>query len=125
MIFASRRRVFLLDHAALFDAGFLACELAEVVEFCTTHLTMLVDGNGVDEGRLNGEDTFNTDVVAHLAYCETLFVAFAGDADNHTAVLLDTFFVAFLDTVSDCDGVAGEEFIETLACRECFFYNFD
>ncbi len=30
-------------HEALFDASLLAGEVAQVVKFCTTHLTILVD----------------------------------------------------------------------------------
>ena len=39
----------LLHYAALFDTGFLACETTEIVKFGTTYLTILVDGNRVDE----------------------------------------------------------------------------
>ena len=81
-----------LDNATFFDAGLLTCEFAQVVKLGTTYLTVLVDSNGVDERRLDGEDTLNTDVFAHFANGETLLRAFAGDADNHTAVLLDTLF---------------------------------
>ena len=59
------------DHAALFDTSFLAGEAAEVVKFSATYLTVFVYGNRVDEGRLDGEDTLNTDVFAHLANGET------------------------------------------------------
>ena len=43
-------RLCLLDYAALLDTSLLAGEVAEVVEFGTTYLTILVDGDRVDEG---------------------------------------------------------------------------
>lgn len=39
----------LLNDAALFDAGFLTGEIAQVVKLGATHFTVLVDGDGVDE----------------------------------------------------------------------------
>ena len=42
-------RSVLLGYATLFDAGLLAGEGAEVVELGATYLTVLVDGDGVDE----------------------------------------------------------------------------
>ena len=49
--------------ATLFDAGFLTGKTTQVVEFRTTHLTILVYGDGVDERALDGEDTLYTDAV--------------------------------------------------------------
>ena len=54
----------LVDYAALFDTSFLAGEIAQIVKFCATNLTVLVDCDRVDERRFDGEDTLNTDVVA-------------------------------------------------------------
>lgn len=124
-VYGSKRDFLLLDHAALFDTGFLACQATQIVKFRTAHFTVFVHCDRVDERRLNGENTLNTDVVAHFAHGETLFVAFAGDADNHTAILLDTLLVSFFDTVGYCDGVAGSEFNLVGACGKCFFGNFD
>lgn len=107
-----KRRLF---HATLFDAGFFAGEATQIVDFCATDFTVFVDYDRVDERRLNGEDTFNTDIVAHLANGETLFVAFSRDADYDAAILLDTLLVAFLDAVSHGDCIAGTEFGELLA----------
>lgn len=121
----SRNAKILLLHAAFFDAGLLAREGAEVVELGATHLTVLVDGDGIDEGRFDGEDTFYTDIVAHLADGEALLVAFAADADYNAAVLLDTLFVAFFDSVSYGDSVAGAEFGVLFARGKCLFGNFN
>lgn len=65
-----------LHYAALLDTSFLTSELAEVVESGTANLTVLIDGDRVDERGLNGEDTLNTDIVAHFANSEALLVAF-------------------------------------------------
>ena len=72
----------------------------------------------------HGENTFYSDVVAHFANSEAFFVSFARDADNYTAILLDTFFVALFNTVCNCDGVAGTEFGMLLAGSVCFLKNF-
>ena len=116
--------IFLCESHTLFsDAGLLAGEGAEVVELGATYLTVLVDGDGVDKRGFDGEDTLNTDVVGHLADGETLFGAFAGDADYNTAVLLDTLFVTLFDTIGDGDGVAGAEIGMLLAGGKSLFGN--
>lgn len=38
-----QRQLVFLDYATLLDASLLAGEVAQVVKFCTTHLTILVD----------------------------------------------------------------------------------
>lgn len=118
--------LFLFLHEALLDAGLLAGEIAQVIEFCAANLTVLVDGDRFDEGRFNREDTFHSDAVGNLAHGEALFVLMARDADYHTAILLDTFLVALFDTVSDSDGVAGAKLIEFFfrSC-ECFLRDFN
>lgn len=115
----------LFHYAALFDTGFLAGEIAQVVKFGTTNLTVLVHGDGVDKGRFEGEDTLNADVVGHLADGETLLDAFTRNAYHYAAVLLNTLLVAFLDAVSHCDGVAGEELFVLLAGGKGLFGNLD
>lgn len=112
---------FLLRYATFLDAGFLAGEAAEVVEFRTTHFTVLVDGDAVDERRFDGENTFHADVVAHLAHGEALFGAFAGDADNDATILLDTFLVTFFDAVGNGDCVAGAEIGVLFVGCKCLF----
>ncbi len=116
-------QVLFFDYATLFDTGFLAGELAEVVQFGTAYFTVFVDGDRVDKRRFDGEDTLNTDVVAHLADGETFLAAFATDADNNAAILLDTLFVTFFDAVSHGDCVAGAEVRVLFAGGKCFFGN--
>lgn len=114
-----------LDYAAFLDAGFLAGELAQVVKFRTAYFTVFVHCDRIDERRFEGEDTFHTDIVAHLADGEALLFAFACDFDHYAAVLLDTFLVTFFDAISHCDGVAGVEIRVLLAGSKSLFGNFD
>ena len=92
-----------------------------MVKFCATHLAVFVNDNRVDKRRLQGEDTLNADIVAHLANGETFLSAFAGDFDHNAAILLDTLFVTLFDAVSDCDGVAGAELGMLFAGGKCLF----
>ena len=39
----------LVDNTTLFDTSLLACKVAQVVQFCTTHFTKLVDCDAVDK----------------------------------------------------------------------------
>ena len=95
--------------STLFDAGFLAGEGAEIIELGAAHTAELVYGDGVDEGRLEGEDTLNADIIRHFTYSETFFCAFAVDADYNAAVLLDTLLVTLFDTICHSHCVAGAE----------------
>ncbi len=69
------------------------------------------------------EDTLHADVVAHFAHGEALFSAFSRDADHNTAIQLDTLFVTFFDSVSDCDCVARAELRMLFAGSKSFFGN--
>lgn len=125
LFFRIGKKVSVFDYATLFDASFLAGEAAEVVEFGAAHFTVFVYDDRIDEGGFYREDTLNADVVAHFAHGEALFVTVAGDADYDAAVLLDTLFVAFFDTVSHGDGVAGTKLGMLLAGGKCLFGYFD
>ena len=124
-IASSRLLGLLLDDAALFDAGLLTREFAQIVQFGATHLTVLVNHDVVDERRLNGENTLHTDVVANLANGETLLLALAHDLDDHAAILLNTLLVTLLDAISHRDGVAREELGMLLASGKCLLCNFN
>ena len=39
----------LVDNTTLFDTSLLACKVAQIVQFCTTHFTKLVDCDAVDK----------------------------------------------------------------------------
>ena len=118
LVFSHRR-------TSLLDACSLTSELAQIVELGTTHLTVLVNLDGIDVRRLDGEDTLHTNGSRHLAYGETLLVAMTVDFDNYTAEELDTLFVTLDDFVSNCHGVAGTELRKLLASGKCFFSNFN
>jgi len=113
-----------LFHAALGNTSLLACEVTQVVQFRTANLTILVNGDRLDERRVHREDTLNAYVAGHLANSEALLVLAAVDSDNVTTELLDTLFVTFLDTISHRHLVAclecGKLFL--LAC-ECLLSN--
>ena len=117
----------LLDKTTLFDAGLLAGEFAQIVQFSTTHFTALVHGDALDKRRLDGENTLHTDVVANLAHGETFLDAVARDADHHAAILLNTFLVTFLDAICHRDGVAGKKIIiaQLLASGKRLLCNFN
>lgn len=106
--------LFLFLDETLFDAGFLSCKVAQIIEFRTTHLAEFVDSDRLDERRLDGENPLHAYTVGDLAYCEALLVLVAVDADHYAAILLDTLLVTLFDTVSDRHGVAGSELIELL-----------
>ena len=118
---------FLLDVAGtlLADAGLLAGEVAEVVEFGTTYLTDLVHFDAFDSGRFDGEDTLDTYGAAHLAYGETLLLAVAGDFDDYSTVELDTLLGTLDDFVGNGDGVASLEGGVLLAGGESCLGNFN
>ena len=48
-LLASRLCFLLYHYAALFDTSLLACKGAQIVQFCTTHFTKLVDCDAVDK----------------------------------------------------------------------------
>ena len=97
------------------NAGFLACPLAEVIQFGTTYLTVLVHCDALDEGAVHREDTLYTNVAAHLTNSEAFLVAATMDADDISAELLYTLFVTLFDTITD------GYLIARLESRELFF----
>ena len=114
----------LLDEA-FFDTSFLTGEFTEVVKLSAANFTEFVNDDRVDKRRFDREDTFNTNVVAHFANGETLFVTFTSDFDNDTTVLLDTFLVTFLDTVRNSDSITCTEIRVLFAGSKCFFSDFN
>ena len=102
----------LLDGYALFlDAGLLAGQVAEVEDAGATHFTDLVDGDAVDCRGLEGENPLHSDAVGDLTHGESAGQG-RGTADlyYHSAEILQTELVAFLDFAGNGDGVAGLEF---------------
>lgn len=118
--------LFILLDETLLDTGFLTGEVAEIVKFRTTNLTILANGDRLDERRFHREDTLYTDAIADLADGETLFITLAADLDHNAAILLNTLFVSLFDTVSDSHCVTGAEGIEFfLGSGECLLCNFN
>ena len=118
------RELLLDQHTALFDASFLTCEFAQIVDSCTAHTTKLVNNDVVDEWRIHREDTLNADVVANLAHSETFLVAFAVDFNHNAAVLLNTLLVTLFDAVSNCDCVTWLENRKFFLRSKCLLCNF-
>ncbi len=115
----------LLDKT-LFDAGFLAGEVAEIIKLRTTHLAILVDSDRLNERRFDRENPLHADSVGHLTDSEAFLVFAAVDTDNNAAILLDTLFVALLDTIGHCNGVAGATFIKLLfGSGKCLLHDLD
>ena len=103
------RRLLLDGYATLLDTSLLTREGAEVVELSATHLTELLDGDLVDEGALEREDTLYADTFADLTYGEALLIPVTADTDDDTAVALDTFLATFADAVVNGDRVTTAE----------------
>ena len=116
-------RVLSFLDATLFDTSLFAGETTQVVQFGAANFAILVDYDGVDERRLEGEDTLNADVVGHFAYGEALFGAFARNLDYNPAILLNTFFVTLFDAIGYGDGVAGAKIGMLLAGGKSLFGN--
>ena len=92
-------------HSFFFDTGFFTGKCTQIVQFGATYFTHFIYSDAVDERRFDGENSFYTDVVGHLTYCKTLFLTATRDADNNTAILLDTLFVTLFDAVCYGDGI--------------------
>ena len=82
--------LFASDDTLLLDASSLTSELTQIVKLSATHLTVLVDLDVVNSGRLSGEDTLYTHRARHLAHCETLLVSVAANLDHDTTIELNT-----------------------------------
>ena len=105
-----RLGVYLCTELLLFDAGLLAGESAEIEDTSAADLTDLVDFDAVDERRLVRENPFNTDSARDLADREGPGERGSSvDLDDYAAEFLKSVFVAFFNSVGDCDGVASLE----------------
>lgn len=119
------RRLLLDGYATLLDTSLLTREGAEVVELSATHLTELLDGDLVDEGALEREDTLYADTFADLTYGEALLIPVTADTDDDTAVALDTLLTTFTDAVVYGDRVPATEAGVALAGAECVVDDLD
>lgn len=114
-----------LLNAARFNTCALTTQFAEVIEFSTTHFTVFIDGNRLDERTIHREDTLYTYVARHLANSETLLVLRTLDGNHVTTELLDTLLVTFFNTISNRYLVSGCKSRELfLLTGKCLFGNF-
>ena len=90
-----------LFNSSLGNARFLTGQVTQVIEFRTANLTILVDGDALNEGAVHRKDTLNADIAGHLANRETLLVLRAVNGNHIAPELLNTFLVTFLDTIGD------------------------
>lgn len=115
----------LSDGSLLLDSGSLTGELAQIIEFGTTHLTALVDLDRGNVRGIHGEDTLHTNRARHLAHRETLLVAVTTDLDDYTAIELNALLGTFDDFVTYCNRVACLKFGKLITGCKCFFSNFN
>jgi hypothetical protein len=94
---------------AFLEAGGLAFETAEVVEFGAAHAAGADDLDLIDDGGVDGEDTLDAGAESHLTDDDIFTEAgvFAGDEDALES--LGTFLVAFLNLDVDTEGVTDAE----------------
>ncbi len=45
-----KRKLFVFLNNALFDTGFLTCEVTQIIKFCATHFTVFHNSDRLDEG---------------------------------------------------------------------------
>ena len=110
----------LLAVSAFLDAGLLAGEVAQIEDAGPADFAILVDSDAVDEGRLVREDPFDSDTAGDFADREGPGVrGGAAYLDNHTAEILKTELVTFLDLIGNGDGVTGLEIREICNILVC------
>ena len=121
------RSVGLLTHVVtlLLDTGSLTCEITQIVKLSATNLTNLVHLDALNVGRLDGEDTLNTNGTRHLANSEALLLLMTADLDDNATIELDTLLRTLDNFVSDSYSVTSLELWELLAGCKCFFSNFN
>ena len=93
----------------LFDTGFLTGEVAEVEDAGTTHSTMLVDINLLDERASEGEDALHSDAVSDLADSKGFGSTASTALKDNALEVLDSLLVTFFNLVMDSDGIASLE----------------
>src|SRR5262245_54189491 len=101
----------LLASVALADAGGLAAQSAQEIEFGATDAAMLDDVNVINDRRMEREDAFDADAERCLAHGDRLTDALATTRDHNFLERLQPFLgLAFLDSHVNANGVAGSEF---------------
>ena len=91
------------------DAGFLAFQVAQVVQLALTDITAALDRHGVDGGTVGLEHALDAETVRDLADGESGIQTAVLDGNDHAFVGLHALAIAFFDFDVDHDGVAGTE----------------
>ena len=101
---------FLYDSLRLFDASFLARELAEVEDACPADFTYLVDLYLLDERAFVGENPLDSDTVGNFPYGESPGIrGGTTNLDDYSAEILKSVLVTFFNPVGNGDCVTGLE----------------
>src|ERR1700738_4275128 len=97
------------------DAGRLAAQIAQVIEFRAAHLAAAHHLDRIDHRRHHREDAFHAFAVGNLAHRKALVEACAGAADADAFIGLHARAVAFDHLDVDDHGIAGSEIRNLLA----------
>src|SRR5258706_7878307 len=97
------------------DAGRLAAQVAQVIQFRAAHLAAAHHLDRIDHRRHHRKDAFHAFAVGNLAHGKTLVEPGAGAADANTFIGLHARAIAFDHLDVDDHGVARSEFRNFLA----------
>src|SRR5216684_5898016 len=97
------------------DAGRLAAQVAQVIQFGPAHLAAAHHGDRIDHRRHHRKYAFHAFPVGNLAHRKALIEPAAGAADAHALIGLHARAVAFDHLDVDDHGVARPEFRNRLA----------
>ena len=89
----------------LFDTGFLAGEVAEVENTCTTYLADFVHLDRIDERRCEGEYSLYTYAIGYLADSESLSHTCTATLNDYATEFLLTLLVLLFDDVGNGNSV--------------------
>ena len=103
--FSTFDREAVLDPAFL-DAGFLAGQIAQIVELGAANLAVALDFDLVDVRAVEREDTLDAFAIGDAAHGDGFGVAGSLAGNHGSGEYLDAFFPAFFDFVVDANGVA-------------------
>lgn len=93
----------------VFDFGFFAGKVAEIINSGTSDFSDLIYFDLFDVRGLYGKDSFHTDVPRHFPDGKSFFLACTFHLNDDSPEYLDTFFVSFDNLVMHTDGVSCAE----------------
>ena len=91
------------------DLGSLARTTTQVEQLCAADLALADNGNFLNKGAVDGEDTLNADTVGNAANGKGLCNAAVLLSNDGTLESLDTLTLAFLDANVNANGIANVE----------------